>query len=158
MNFAANVLPLRRRFVVRRKRIFNLLLLLNLNLLLCVWGISLMLEFTRAPAIQLTGELSQDVSCLWYALGKIALAKQKNNESMCILIKAKWRRNLDKETRNLFYHFQALFWKMIHMFPCLALKNLYCGEKYLKNNKPQHEELLSFNIEIVFAANWYDSS
>lgn len=86
--------------------------MLRLNLLLRVRNF-FNAENLPARKIQLNGELSQDVSGSLFFRNvhaeKILNCETINSESMCILIKAKWRRNLDKATRNLFYHFQALF-------------------------------------------------
>lgn len=105
--------------------------MLRLNLLLCLRNFFNAKKFTRAKKnIRDSIEWRLIAEMLWYVQKEeISKCETINSESMCTLIKAKWRKNLDKETRNLFYHFQALFWKMIsHAFvPCLTLKNLHCG-------------------------------
>lgn len=57
--------------------------------------------------------------------GEILNCETINSESMCTLIKAKWRKNLDKKTRNLFYHFSGVILK--NDFTCFCA--LFNAEK-----------------------------
>ena len=128
--------------------------MLRLNLLLGVWGISLMLRnlpAQRHKKDSIEWRVIARCFSLVCAKGEILNCETINSESMCILIKAKWRKNLDNKTRNLFYHFQALFWKMIsHAFvPCLTLKNLHCG-CLVKNRREEILGTINHNTKNSF--------